>query len=918
MSKQLSSQKFILKIHTKRLRKLKWRMSLALDEAKKNKEVISLADSQTLTFIDSINKIDTRETRIKEIKKELKLLYKLDKNDVDRGKLKKLHNELNKCKYNDDYICIVIDSINDFNRCNIQKGFFINGKKYKRLLGTTGGIKNETIVYVSENVYDELKIKIENGRNTDKIIVPAKLEAYKALACSASNTVSQPKEILVVSDCITNFKEDIIKIDDSIGEEPTLTYEKDYDVELVDSDGYGLARRDLCSIWRKDLKEDYEISGFCIRNSYLKGMVFNFPFVEFADKYSKNNYIVKDVWGNDHDIRNVDLILTTSMLKLWDSYNSIEHYLACCKENGYTFRITKACPETLENQRTTNYQFLQSFELTDKDIDELTLPTVNAIKDSMGNDYGKTLLFLRGMELNEKKVFISDYDYVQAFMIEKELMNDPFIKQKIFNMRKRRINDAKVGVLDTQSNYSIISGDPFSLCQHIFGIEVTGLIRPNHCYSKFWLDKGEKEILAMRAPMSCHNNIRKLTVETNDEMNFWYKYMKTCLILSSKDTVTHAENGADKDSDSFFTTNNNILLKNYKSLPAIFCIQKSAIKKVVTEEDLIQSNKDGFGDEIGSTTNKITEMFEVLAQFNNDTEEYKVLMYRIMCGQHFQQCAIDKIKGIKSKPMPKEWYDVSINKVLDTDSKETIKSKEFNLRILANKKPYFFQYVYPHLKNNYNEFKREANDKCFTKFAISFEDLKIKKDKTEDELEFLKYYGFKNLLGENQCVMNKICKKIEKEFENIKEYSKGDFDYSILKTNKKFTKKSFNIIAKLHEEYNSTLSQFKVSISNQKMDKNDKKEQREIMINNFKIRCHEVCSNSEEMCNILVELCYKSNRTKQFVWDICGKQIVINLLEKNNYIINYPEIDVNGEVEFAGNKFSIKQKKLSKIESEVF
>lgn len=46
-------------------------------------------------------------------------------------------------------------------------------------------------------------------------------------------------------------------------------------------------------------------------------------------------------------------------------------------------------------------------------------------------------------------------------------------------------------------------------------------------------------------------------------------------------------------------------------------------------------------------------MIERQASFHPDSEEYKLLDYRIKCGQHFQQNAIDKAKGIIAKPMPK-------------------------------------------------------------------------------------------------------------------------------------------------------------------------------------------------------------------------------------------------------------------------
>ena len=84
------------------------------------------------------------------------------------------------------------------------------------------------------------------------------------------------------------------------------------------------------------------------------------------------------------------------------------------------------------------------------------------------------------------------------------------------------------------------------------------------------------------------------------------------------------------------------------------CVQRKAKKKIVQEEDFIRANIDSFGDDIGKTTNRITTMFEVQARYPENSEEYKILDYRIKCGQLFQQNAIDKAKGIIAKPMPRE------------------------------------------------------------------------------------------------------------------------------------------------------------------------------------------------------------------------------------------------------------------------
>ena len=41
---------------------------------------------------------------------------------------------------------------------------------------------------------------------------------------------------------------------------------------------------------------------------------------------------IKDAWGVERDVRDFDVILTTSMVKLWDSYDSLEHFKQCCDD----------------------------------------------------------------------------------------------------------------------------------------------------------------------------------------------------------------------------------------------------------------------------------------------------------------------------------------------------------------------------------------------------------------------------------------------------------------------------------------------------------------------------------------------------------------------------------------------------------
>jgi len=543
LSKQLVCQKYIYKLHSSRLRKAKWRLTLPLAEARRNDEVISLADSQVLRWLDELNGITDAEARAREIKSEIRRLRK-DPNSVRNRKLvRQLYAQLDDVQFKPDYLCVIIDREKDYHRA--CKGFSINGLRYRRLLGTNGGVKNSTIVFVSERHANEIRRRIDNGRDLGKEMVPAKLEAYKALTCSASIPVSMPNGILVVSDCETEFLSDVIYLNDEEDGEPVMEERRQVKVQLNESDGYGLMLPSLAQRWSEELGLDYLVSGVNTRFAWEKGMLFTFDFLDFAENVARA-YIVKDAWGNNVDVRNVEMILTTSMLKLWDSYDSCDDYVQNCLENKYTFGVTKTCPRSLERERTLNYQFIQSYDLSDDDIEALIAPTMNEIRDVLYADPAKTVLFLKGIGLNADNIQYLENDFAKAIMIEPKMLNDPYVQNSIYQMIKNRINEAKIGVLKVHGNYSIVCGDPFSLCQHIFGLEVTGILKAGEIYNEYWCKQGADKLACFRAPMTSHNNIRSVRPHQSEMAGYWYQYMRTCTLINSWDTAAHALNGCDK------------------------------------------------------------------------------------------------------------------------------------------------------------------------------------------------------------------------------------------------------------------------------------------------------------------------------------------------------------------------------------
>lgn len=916
MAKQQTCHKYVYKIHSTRLRKAKWDLTLPLKEARKNNgDVIALSDSQVLRWIDELNGNTDVDATAKYLKSEIKRLKHLPKDPKLKRLIVGLYDKLYSIQFQPDYLCVIMDKVDDYDRLN--QGFKINGIPYHRFLGTNGGIKRSTIVYVSERLYPELKKRLDNGRNKDVPLVPAKLEAYQALACSASIPVSFPR-IIVVNDCETKFLDDVIYIDDENDGEPSLTYKKDSEITLNCCDGCGMMSPAMSRKWNGELGGNPEetVSGVNTRCAWTKGMLFTFDFVEFAEKVA-GTYEIIDAWGDKRDVREADAILTTSMLKLWDSYDSYDDYYANCMENHYGFGIAKTAPHKLENVHSTNYQFLQSYELTDEQIDELIAPTVNEIRDILGLDYRKTILFLKGTMLDQGNVKYLDNDIDKALMIEPELINDPFIRSKLWGMIKKRIVDAKLGVIDIEANYSIISGDLYALAQNMFGMEVTGLLKANEIYHKYWIDKGSKEVVCFRAPMTCHNNIRKANIADRDDVKYWFRYIETCSVLSAWDTITHALNGADCDGDLQYITDNPVILESTRVLPAIECIQRKAAKKIVTTEDLIAANKGSFGDAIGSTTNKITSQIERQAGFERGSDEYKALEYRIMCGQLYQQNSIDRAKGIISKSMPTYWYNMTQNYIRKDDSEETKTAKEFNAKICADRKPYFMAYRYPELMKQYRTYMKSENSRCISKFGKTIEELLSSAHPTDDEKNFIEWHRKEVPVGDNPFVTNKICWRIEDEFSKLRAYpTEETFDYTILKNDAVYTRAEYNKINNIYEEFKKNAEDCKKrkAASYSKVDIEELETQYQLNTDAFIEDCVAACPNEDALCNIVLDICYNTNTSKQFAWMICGDVIIKNLLKKKDNIINTPVRDNDGDLLFRGEKFSIQQIKINEEE----
>lgn len=258
-----------------------------------------------------------------------------------------------------------------------------------------------------------------------------------------------------------------------------------------------------------------------------------------------------------------------------------------------------------------------------------------------------------------------------------------------------------------------------------------------------------------------------------------------------------------------------------------------------------------------------------------------------------------------ARPVPKEWLDARMFRVEEDDDEATIRDKQVNANIAAEIKPWFFIYRYSQLKTELDKYIKSVKSNCKIRFGKSLDALYASVDRTEEEDVFIYNYEKYMPISRAPGTMNRICWRIEDAFQTTDVLPDVEFDCSILKSDAVYTQEEYDTIQQLYDEYNNNMQLF---LKGNK--KNDSlKEERDVftsqLIENFSNECSLVCPNSEVLANIIIDVCYKSNKNKTFAWDIAGEQIFQNVLKNNGYSMQFPIKDNNGNIEFCGNRFSL-------------
>jgi hypothetical protein len=933
LAKKLN-QFYIYKLSVSTVIENNFNINSSFSDAKKHGWIVSLGDNQILKFIRDIKHINfnSQIDRLKELYKLRDDLKNKVKSQENSREISKYQNEINDILYIPDVVTVYSNRKKKDYKKVCKNKFIINNITYSRLCAGAGQIRRNTVLFVNDNIKEELEKRMMCGLTKKRIgkINLAKFSAYYSLYGSSTNIITTPR-VCVIKDYEYIFKNQKV---DWIYEKDNG--ERDIEERVIDIptniwDGSGLVSVEMAEQWNKDLNiDDYKPSAYIVRSAWIKGLCVVFDWKRYAREIAHKEYIT-DVWGKTRHINDIDVILTTSQFKMWKKYDNWEEYLKYHELYKHVWGCSRVNKKEDKYFTQLNYQYLQSTSYTPENIKKLADFSINWIKNVLTGDKIYILLYLLGCHEYDSKIEEvekdTDLDIVKAIMYNDEILKDQYVKNRIYKSIEKKVKELKIGKLLVEGSYEFAIVDPYGFCEYVFGEIPVGLLKENQLWNKRWVDKGSKEVSLMRSPLVSPNENQVLQVYSDEKCDNWFQTIQSGVILNIWDTTLMRASDGDTDGDLLLSTDNIYHVNSVDRTLNPITYEKSTVKEqTLSNGNLVKMDTKGFNTKIGFITNLATSFLCLREIYKKDSKEYKEFTRRINLLRFHQGSAIDAGKGNIYIAPPKEWSKrVKIN--YETDNEEVKQKKYFQNKLAGNKKSYFMCYIYPALMKKYKQHKESSNRISRGIFGLKLDELLNKKDKNDIQKKFVRnYYNYLPVLT-NKSIMNELCRYVEKaDFDMKYLKTQEEFDYSILMNdmykvnpNSQMYQLILSILKKYHKIYELNTHErkniqedydFYSDLQTEEFEESYDDELK-LLFQEIEGELYSVCSNKHELSNYIVYIMYNhfKNKSKAIMWNIVGEEI-IDVIKQRAITVVYPvesKKDEEGSCEYLGKYYKLKE-----------
>ena len=313
----------------------------------------------------------------------------------------------------------------------------------------------------------------------------SKLYAYNGLMLSSGTRVEgveidRPHRVIVVDNHALQRSARVITVVDVGGTDSVRRYqrvERVEDFSVTEFDGEGLVSKEYSARLNKTLGGRH--TSFQIRLPFVKGMLHQVDFHDFFRSAGTTH--LTDLWGVNHPVAKVDVILTKSMFKgygwLAENGKSWEDYWAAFRKYRHALYVTNVSKERPQGFTQLNYQFLTTLSMTGEEFRPRDLP--HGWEHSPEDDPRQWLTKateteyykLRADAAYRRQVFTRQAGWwgadrkSRAYLLGKLLEKNPaFIGESVYqeqleDMAQRLLKDYALGRLQVAGDVRFLSGD---------------------------------------------------------------------------------------------------------------------------------------------------------------------------------------------------------------------------------------------------------------------------------------------------------------------------------------------------------------------------------------------------------------------------------------------------------------------------
>lgn len=621
---------------------------------------------------------------------------------------------------------------------------------YKMLYRSTGKAKKGSCMFIVDRLYNKarnfLYMGIKLPEVNPKIV---EISAYAPLISSGivGRVRINPKNILILKDVDRFFETNIISVETDSNKHCFAKHINNYKLKNTLFDGQALIDSSIFPDWGNGY--------ILLRHHFCKMAAFNTNIQKFFRDYFGDNYYtatVKDMFGNDHYVKDIELITTDNAMK-WLKFDiTYDYWCKWVYDNDCQFGIVKTAHESkLGNVQKMSYQMVNS-------LDESIMP--NVVKDSI--EYVEKLktdhdFFIEYLEKN--KNFSNDYEVLIALCEH----NKEFFRSSYFRSRKKKIIESYVlnlksgKIIQNAENLTVV-GSPYAMLLYA----ATGNENSVNNDESFYIEDGtiqcyterfkNGEYLAFfRSPFNSKNNLLYLHNIRHDTLSKYFNFGKQVIAINMNGTdAQDRANGMDMDSDFGFTTNQPDIVEHAKNCYANY---PTIVNNIPKEKNVYNNTMNDYAKldnglaksqtDIGESSNLAQVAQTYTCNFNDEKYQDYVCILSVLA-----QVAIDNAK-----------------RRFDIDLSKEIKLIKDDMNIDINKYPSFWKLV----KRNFNSKNINKDLVCPMNYLYN---LDISKFRDNLSTFPMSYFFIQHPIEKDK----KQCKKIE---ELIINYSLGLLEYQI-------------------------------------------------------------------------------------------------------------------------------------------